>query len=140
VGRHASQAILFVVVLFVLSQGLDLWRIAGDESSGAIAVAFDERRSGVEVEAEGRIEAVLPDDREGSRHQRFLVSVGRGHTVLIAHNIDLAPRVPLRKGDGITFHGVYEWNEKGGVVHWTHHDPDGRREGGWIEHEGRMYR
>ena len=30
--------------------------------------------------------------------------------------------------------------ERGGVLHWTHHDPDGRRPGGWLEHEGRRYR
>ncbi|BFL70440.1 hypothetical protein SKB0120_15020 [Moraxella osloensis] len=38
---------------------------------------------------------VLKDDNEGSRHQKFLVKIDNypNITVLIAHNIDLAPRI-----------------------------------------------
>ncbi len=82
---------------------------------------------------------VLSDDREASRHERFIVRVDGGVTVLVAHNIDLAPRVPVAAGDSVVLSGEYEWNPKGGVVHWTHHDPDGRHPGGWIRHEGRLY-
>ena len=83
---------------------------------------------------------MLADDSEGSRHQRFIVRLPNDHTVLIAHNIDLAQRVPLKMGDAVSFYGEYEWNDRGGVVHWTHHDPRNRREGGWIEHKGTTYR
>lgn len=83
---------------------------------------------------------VLADDRNGSQHQRFLVRVASGSVVLIAHNIDLAPRIEnLRAGDDIEFAGEYIWNEKGGLVHWTHHDPAGRHVDGWLRHEGRRY-
>lgn len=103
--------------------------------------AAAERRSGVMVEVPARVVKLLPDDTRGSRHQRFLVRV-RGDadvpTLLVAHNIDLAERIDaLREGDAIRIRGQYEWNEKGGVLHWTHHDPAGRRAGGWIEHAGR---
>jgi len=88
----------------------------------------------------GRVTRQLPDDNEGSRHQRFILELAGGHSLLVSHNIDLAPRVPLSDGDRLTIRGRYEWNERGGVIHWTHHDPQGRREGGWIEHGDRRYR
>ncbi len=113
------------------------------DASGAqvLASLFQAERSGVMVEAAGRISRILPDDNKGSRHQRFIVRMDNGQTVLIAHNIDLAPRIAgLSEGRAIHFRGQYEWNERGGVVHWTHHDPNGRREGGWLRYDGREYR
>jgi hypothetical protein len=105
-----------------------------------LAEAFAERRSGLVVEAEGVVEALLRDDLQGSRHQRFIVQLSSGQTLLVSHNIDLAPRIPLAEGDPVSFRGQYEWNERGGVIHWTHHDPQGRRPGGWIRHQGELYR
>jgi len=99
-----------------------------------------EFRSGERLETSAVVERVLPDDNDGSRHQRFIVRLPSGQTLLIAHNIDLAPRVArLERGDTVTFAGIYEPNNKGGVVHWTHHDPSGRHPGGWIEHNGERY-
>ena len=95
--------------------------------------------SGVMIDATGTVSKVLSDDNEGSRHQRFILELPSGHTVLVAHNIDLAERVPLASGDRVSIHGQYEWNDRGGVLHWTHHDPAGRHEGGWIEHSGQRY-
>ena len=97
-------------------------------------------RSDVWVEGSGTVVRALADDRQGSRHQRLVVRVAAQQTILLSHNIDLAPRVPAEPGDTIRFRGEYEWNDLGGVVHWTHHDPRGRRSGGWIEHRGERYR
>lgn len=109
-------------------------------SDSALAQAYQNHSRGVEVEAEGTVLRVLADDNEGSRHQRFLVRLSSGQTILIAHNIDLAPRVDgLESGAAIAFRGEYEWNERGGVVHWTHRDPAGRHEAGWIRYAGRVY-
>lgn len=96
-------------------------------------------RSGQWLETEGRVERVLRDDDDGSRHQRFILRVDDGRTLLVAHNIDLAPRVPVAAGDRLSLRGQYEANDRGGVVHWTHHDPQGRTSGGWIEYRGRRY-
>ena len=87
-----------------------------------------------------RVVKILPDDNEGSRHQRFLVEGRDGNTVLIAHNIDLAKSVPIQRRDLLEIRGRYEWNDKGGVLHWTHRDSSGRHSGGWIRHRGIKYR
>ena len=108
--------------------------------SEALTRAYDARQSNVWVSSSGTVAKLLPDDEKGSRHQRFIVELASGQTVLIAHNIDLAPRVPLSTGDRVEFHGEYEWNEKGGAVHWTHHDPQGARDGGWIRWQGQTFR
>ncbi len=107
--------------------------------SGSVEQAYAERMSGVWMEVEGEVSRVLSDDLQGSRHQRFIVELASGHTLLVAHNIDLAQRVPLDRGDRVEMYGEYEWNDRGGVLHWTHHDPQGRRSGGWIRHDGRTY-
>lgn len=109
----------------------------GDEA--ALLKAFAARRSGVLIEVTARVKRLLPDDTDGSKHQRFILELSGGHTVMVAHNIDLAPRAPVRAGEAATVRGQYEWNEQGGVLHWTHHDPGKRRPGGWIEVGGKRY-
>ena len=106
----------------------------------SIARAIANHAHEVTVDASGVVSRVLPDDREGERHQRFIVRLPSGTTVLIAHNIDIAPRVEgLRAGAPIVFEGEYVWNAQGGVVHWTHHDPSGRHRSGFVKYNGRTY-
>lgn len=110
---------------------------SGDE---VFARAFEQRRSNIQVEGQGVVRRVLADDNDGSRHQRFVVALASGQTLLISHNIDLAPRVVgLRKGDAVSFSGEYEWNAEGGVIHWTHRDPKKRHPAGWVKHNGEVY-
>ena len=122
------------------------WARPGDDAPGSsldgtVERLYEARRSGLVVEGRGTVEKVLPDDLEGSKHQRFVLRLDSGHTLLMSHNIDLAPRVAgIRPGDEVSFRGQYEWNDRGGVVHWTHRDPQGRRPGGWLRHERRTYR
>lgn len=103
--------------------------------------AFENKESDVQVEDEGSVTRLLPDDLDGRRHQRFIVRLESGQTVLVAHNIDLAPRIEgLKEGDIVRFNGEYVWNEKGGVIHWTHHDPQGRHVTGWVKHNGKTFK
>jgi len=109
-------------------------------SNNEIEAAFNNRQSDVQVQGQGRVVRILADDNDGSRHQRFILVVNNSLSLLVAHNIDLAPRInDLNKGDTVTFYGEYEWNAKGGVIHWTHHDPGHGHIDGWLKHRGRTY-
>jgi hypothetical protein len=147
---HVRARRSLAVVALLLVAAVAGWLTTLDERSSSresravpgmtVAAAFAERRSDVWVEDDGRVETILRDDREGSRHQRFILRLTSGGTLLVSHNIDLAPRVPVAVGDQVSIRGEYVWNDKGGLVHWTHHDPSGRLPGGWVRHEGREYR
>ncbi len=105
-----------------------------------IGRAVASQTSDVQVQDEGKVIRVLADDLDGSRHQRFIVQLASGQTLLITHNIDVAPRIAgLKVGDSVGFNGEYVWNEKGGVIHWTHRDPQGRHVAGWVMHNGKRY-
>ncbi len=113
---------------------------SGLPSLRSVQTLYVQHASNVQVEDAGRVVKVLSDDNQGARHQRFLVKVASGQTLLFAHNIDLASRVEnIKAGDNVEFRGEYVWNEKGGIVHWTHHDPQGRHHDGWIKHNGNIY-
>jgi hypothetical protein len=107
---------------------------------GKLERALRQRASDVQMQVSGHVIRVLSDDREGSRHQRFILETATGRTLLVAHNIDLAPRVEgIGVGDPIEVYGEYEWNDRGGVIHWTHRDPRGNHVHGWVRHGGRQY-
>jgi len=111
-----------------------------DQGDKRLARAFAEHESHVQVEGKGRVTRLLADDNDGSPHQRFIIELRTGQTLLIAHNIDLAPRIDsLEVDDEVAFFGEYEWNAKGGTIHWTHRDPKGRHVAGWLKHKGRVY-
>jgi hypothetical protein len=102
--------------------------------------AFEERARGRLLQVEGHVQRILADDRDGSPHQRFIIVTLSGHTLLVAHNLDLAPRLDgLGVGDRVSLFGEYEWNDQGGVMHWTHDDPAGRHPAGYIDWKGRRF-
>ena len=141
-----KKLLIIIVLLIAIYIGWNQFNSPGDfadltgQNDKALSLAFDEHKSGVQTKGNGIVIKILPDDNEGSRHQRFILQLHSGQTLLISHNIDLAPRLSnLNEGDVVTFKGEYEWNSKGGVIHWTHHDPSGRHEAGWLKHNGRTY-
>ncbi|MGB7814784.1 MAG: DUF3465 domain-containing protein [Methylotenera sp.] len=108
--------------------------------NASIEAAYENRASNIDVEGQGIVVKLLTDDNNGSRHQKFLVKIASGKTLLFAHNIDLAPRIEdIKIGDEMAFRGEYVFNPKGGVIHWTHHDPRGEHVAGWIKHNGKVY-
>ena len=107
----------------------------------SIKNAYKNRKSNIQVKGSGKVMRVLSDDKKGSKHQRFIIKLSSGHTLLIAHNIDIASRIPkLKLGRIVKFYGEYEWNSKGGVIHWTHHDPQKKHVDGWLKYQGKIYK
>ena len=138
--KVVTTALVALIPLFFGSKYFKSIGASSDhQASSSIQALYQNRQSGAMVEFEGHIVKLLSDDNEGSRHQRFIVKIDNQHTVLIAHNIDVAPRVPIKVNQPINIYGQYEWNERGGVVHWTHADTYGTREGGWINFQGKKY-
>ena len=111
-----------------------------DEPTANSSRVFGRADAGRQIRGSGSVVRILSDDNDGSRHQRFILRLASGQTLLVAHNIDLAPRLAgIAVNDSVEFNGEYEWNSQGGVVHWTHHDPAGRHVGGWLRSKGRTY-
>ena len=101
---------------------------------------YNSKVSGVKVIVKGEVIKMLEDDNHGSRHQRFIIALNNRKTLLIAHNIDLAPRIEnLTMNDTVLVCGEYEWNERGGVIHWTHKDSEKKHFDGYVIHENKTY-
>ena len=106
-----------------------------------IEKAYHDKQSNIQVEGSGKVIRILSDDNNGSRHQRFLLKLPSKLTLLVAHNIDLSKKIDnLKEGDEVEFYGEYEWNNKGGVLHWTHHDPKKKHKDGWLKHKSIIYK
>jgi hypothetical protein len=136
--------LLLVVVLaataFAAYQRIQTQATPADQTERVVQSRLGANESNTQVQGVGVVDRVLADDNEGSHHQRFILRLASGQTLLVAHNIDLAPRVAgLESGDTVEFNGEYEWNEKGGVIHWTHRDPANQHVAGWLKHDGQVF-
>ncbi len=108
-------------------------------STNDIDDLYSKKRDGVWVEGSLKVKKLLSDDDDPPRHQRFLADTPDGHSVMVAHNIDLSDRVPLQAGDTIEVRGEYVWTEQGGKVHFTHKPQYGKFSGGWVKVRGKKY-
>jgi len=154
-GRNPTKSLKSVLIIFVVILGFALNAFQerkvdfssfieepdlSAENGDRLNYAYVNKQDDIQVTGSGTVVRILSDDIKGSQHQRFILRLASGQTILIAHNIDLAPRInSLREGDGVEFNGEYAWNSKGGVVHWTHNDPRGNHENGWLKHNGSTY-
>jgi len=143
--RYLFVAVFLLIASYLLDDAgvlpLPESRQPASSTDAVLAEAFADRRSNIQVQGHGIVVRILRDDTSGDRHQKFILQLLSGQQLLVAHNIDLAPRIDaLEVGDSVNFFGEYEWNERGGVIHWTHHDPGGRHPDGWLRHRGITYR
>jgi hypothetical protein len=142
--RDGAVLLALLVVLAGCSRPAESpGRASSAAGSGAVVEAlYAQHARDAWTECRGAVVRLLPDDTRPPRHERFLVQVagGDGLTILVAHNIDLAPRAPVAPGDTVELRGEYEWNAQGGVLHETHHATSARAvTGGWVRVRGVTY-
>lgn len=127
-------------ILLLLLTILGTLSVSANANDAQLKQAFNNQQSDLQIQGSGTVIRILPDDNKGSKHQKFILRLQNKQTLLVSHNIDLAPRIErLSVGEQIEFYGEYEWNKKGGVIHWTHHDPANRHANGWLKYQGTLY-
>ncbi|MGH7708143.1 MAG: DUF3465 domain-containing protein [Vulcanimicrobiaceae bacterium] len=73
-------------------------------------------------------------------HEAFNVRSDGGRGLEVVDNVALAPPVPVEPGDRVVIRGeLVPEASRGPLVHWTHHDPSGQHEDGFIALGGRVY-
>ena len=53
--------------------------------------------------------------------------------VRVEANTDFTGTMPIQRGSRVAVKGEYEFDPRGGVIHWTHRDPRGRHESGYVQ-------
>lgn len=129
------------VAALVLVTGLAACGGSAQPDDAAIVADYHNHQSNVEVTADGTVARVLPDRTSSTGiHEQFIIKLSSGDiTVEVEHNISIAARVPVALGDHVIVHGEYIWTAQGGLIHFTHHDPKGTHEGGYIQDNGTTY-
>ncbi len=134
-----KSSILFIVVTVISGITAQNQEPAQDFVT-ILQNAFENQQSNIQIQGEGVVTRLLADDLVIPRHQRFILRISPKQTLLMTHNIDIAERVPnLELDSTVEFYGEYEWNVEGGIIHWTHHDPDGHHIAGWLKYDGKTY-
>jgi len=129
-------------IALLLAAGASACSTTQTPDDAALCAAYGAGRSHVEVVADGTVTRVLGiAPGRTSPHEGFLMRLGSGCSVVVRveANTDFTGPIPLSVGDRVAVKGEYEYYPIGGVIHWTHRDPRGRHEGGYIEVAGRQY-
>ena len=82
---------------------------------------------------------VLPDEVSANQHQKWMVKLANGRTLLCVYNIDITQRVPIQVGDTVSMGGQYIFTHAGGLIHWLHADPRAERPNGYVDLNGTRY-
>ncbi|MDP3509818.1 MAG: DUF3465 domain-containing protein [Candidatus Melainabacteria bacterium] len=93
----------------------------------------------VELTVTAPIKKLLREEDYREPHQRFLLILSNGTTVLVANDLQYGTYAPVQEGNVVRIHGEYIWNERGGVLHWTHKSDEPRHESGYIDFNGMRY-
>ena len=135
--KKSTKKILSIIALVISAFFAEQYRSNDNKTSLNIEEIINSRQSGQIVNFDAQVIKLLRDDLKGDKHQKLIMKINK-YTLLLAHNIDIAPRVPVKVGDIINVQGEYEWNKQGGLVHWTHRS-NNKHPDGWIKHKNIKY-
>lgn len=90
-----------------------------------------------QVYVEGQITKILPEDKDGRPHQKYIIQAFNSVKIVVVSNLEFG-RVPVKIGEVVAVCGEYI-NAEGGMVHWTHFDPHGGHPDGFTVHNGTLY-
>lgn len=107
-------------------------------SNAALAQAYQQRLSGLQLSVSGKITHVFP---VSGNYQKFIVQLNADQSVVVIHNRALGSSIDgLVIGETIEVFGEYQWTEEGGIIQRTHQDPMSHRQAGWVKYKDRIYR
>lgn len=102
--------------------------------------------SSCDSNAGGHVEVYIPDatvvrvlgERAGhsGEHEGFIIRAA-GRTFKVEDNVDITGPIPLQQRDVVSLLGQLECDDF--VIHWTHHDPRGRHQSGYVKVNGKLY-
>jgi hypothetical protein len=61
-------------------------------------------------------------------------------SVRVEINVDLTGPVPLTEGEDVEVRGAYVYDPGGGLIHYTHRDPNGRHPAGFVRTANALYK
>ncbi|MEM1081629.1 MAG: DUF3465 domain-containing protein [Pseudomonadota bacterium] len=108
-------------------------------SNDRLIETFTEGRTGIWVSGSAPVTQILGDENIAGNFQRFVVRLNDEIQVTIRHSLNDSDRIPVERGDEVSFQGLYDWDARGGFVSRTHNDPAEPGGGGWVEHDGTRY-
>lgn len=136
-SKKTKKILIAIIIIIIAYLKVDYKAVTGTSTSEN-NVLISQQQTGNIITVSATVLKLLADDVKGSRHQKMILKVNN-KTLLLAHNIDIASRIPVRVGSKLKVRGQYEWNEKGGVIHWTHRDKNNKHAHGWVEYNNKRY-
>jgi len=132
----------FTKIVFLALATLTISKAQADSSGtdAQIVQALNSQQQSRYVQGDGMVVTqVLPDDTVGLQHQKWIVRLSNGKTLLAVYNTDMCPRVPVQVGDIVSMGGMFIWTDQGGLIHWLHYDPRGNHPNGYVILNGKSY-
>ena len=139
--RSILSALLLFASLSTVTSLVSMSAFADDSSGQQAIISAQDSGQGLSfVEVKNvQVIKILPDDTTGSQHQKWIVSLANGRSLLCVYNMDITSRIPIKVGDVVSMGGQYIYTRAGGLIHWLHADPRGERPNGYVDLNGTRY-